>query len=69
MTAETDKALTEREAAARLGISPITLGRWRRDGAAPVLPLPGLGRLVRYAESAIVKYFDGGGALTKRGTR
>lgn len=49
-------AVTERDAASRLGLSYRTLQRWRMTGVAPIRPLPGLGRLVRYATADIDRY-------------
>jgi predicted site-specific integrase-resolvase len=52
----TTDALTEAEVAERLSVSTKTLQRWRLRGMTPIRPLPGLGRLVRYASTDVVRY-------------
>jgi hypothetical protein len=51
-----DDALSEREAADRLGLSPTTLGRLRQSGDAPPhveLPSPGDRPIVKYPPDAL----------------
>ena len=61
MNGATDTALTERDTAARLGLSVSTLKRWRLTGVCPIKPLPGMGRTVRYSEAALRRYLEGRG--------
>jgi predicted DNA-binding transcriptional regulator AlpA len=46
-----DEYLMRKEAAAALGICPMTLDRWRRAGKGP--PITKLGRQVLYSKTSI----------------
>ena len=54
-----NRALTEAEAASRMGIAARTLQRWRLKGSSPIKRLPKMSKLVRYAESEVNKYLEG----------
>lgn len=62
MNSTTDRALTEMDTAARLGLSVSTLKRWRLSGVCPIKPLPGMGRTVRYSEAELRRYLEGRGS-------
>ena len=53
---KTDRLLRPDEVAERLGVSERTLERWRAAGQGPAFVT--IGRMVRYAESAVAGFVE-----------